>query len=215
MVSNSIMFITDYGYAVSQAEFYDIVTKYQSQDDINYYINASVPYTDHFFDPSSNIEVITLQNIVWNKSKSNQSNSNTYYIYTESILIEGEKKRLFQTNIDVSNINNHYNNFILLRKRLIETKVNIKNFLQNTNIFHRYGYFDNDNGTILVNIYYKLKDLEFAIRVETSKIKKIYKKHKNNTMVAVKLCFNNNFGLPFMLRIDEKSFIKHIESYLF
>ena len=33
------MFITDNGYTVMQSEFCDIVRKYQTEDDIRYYIN--------------------------------------------------------------------------------------------------------------------------------------------------------------------------------
>lgn len=215
------MFITDYGYTVSQSDFYDIVTKYQSREDINYYIDASRPYTENFFEPATNLEVMTLQHIVWNKSKSNEANDTAFNLYIEGKSIEKDTINLLKVDPVPSTIVDHYNNCVVLGSKTTQTKNKIKRFMRTINnnpLFgggEMYGYFTNHNFYIINNMYYNLRDLDSVMKFELRKVKKNYIKHKQDTMVSTILCFNYNFGLPFNLQIHKTFFINQIESFLF
>ena len=206
------MFITDYGYTVLQSEFSNIVRKYQSEDDINYYISmCELP----FFEPSTNMEVLTLQNIVWCKSKIMETNDKAFQLYFDWKKIEAEAIKLFQVEINTSNISEHYKNFLILCSNARTTKYKIKKMLRNLNINPDFGLFKNDICISMNRVYYTLRDLELAIQFEIKRLKNIYKEHKNETMKEVIVCFENNFGLSFNLQVDKKTFLNQIESFLF
>lgn len=206
------MFITDYGYTVMQSEFCDTVRKYQSEDDIMYYISISeLP----FFEPSTNIEVLTLQNIAWYKSKSMETNEIAFQFYIRWKQVVCDSNELFQIEPDTSNISEHYNDFLILRSEASITKNNIKRFLRTLNINPEFGICRYNTGINMNRLYYSLRDLELAIRFKIKKLKKIYEQHKSDTIKEVSLIFNRNFGLNFILQIDKKSFINDIESFLF
>ena len=206
------MFITDYGYTVMQSEFCKTVQKYQSEDDIRYYISISEPT---FFEPSTNIEVLTLQNIVWCKSKAMQSNEIAFGLYFDWKQVESNASKLLKVQTDASNIIEHYNNFLILREKAVKTKNIIKRFLRNLNINPDFGICRYDTGISMNRVYYSLQDLGIVIKLEINRLKKIYEKHRKDTMKEISLCFGRNFGLPFNLQIDKKSFMSDIESFLF
>ena len=206
------MFITDYGYTVVQSEFCNIVRKYQSEEDINYYISISDPF---FFEPSTNIEVLTLQNIVWCKSKIMETNEIAFQLYFEWKQIESDAIKLFQVKAEKSNIIEHYNLFLILGSKSRLTKNKIKKLLRKLNLYPDFGLFKNDICISINRVYYSLKDLDMTIRFEIKKLKKIYEEHKNETMKEANFCFENNFGLSFNLQVDKKSFMSQIESFLF
>ena len=206
------MFITDYGYTVMQSEFCNIVRKYQSEEDINYYISISDPF---FFEPSTNIEVLTLQNIVWCKSKIMDTNEIAFQLYIEWKQIQSDTINLFQVWVDTSNISEHYKNFVILGSKSRTLKNKIKKFLRNLNLNPDFGLFKNDICISINRVYYSLRDLDIAIRIEIKKLKRIYDDHKSEIMRHTNLCFNRNFGLSFNLQIDKKSFMSQIESFLF
>lgn len=206
------MFITDYGYTVMQSEFCDIIRKYQPEDDIRYYINISeLP----FFEPSTNLEVITLQHIVWCKSKAIEAKEIAFQLYIIWKEVESEANKMFQVKADNSNISEHYKNFLILSSKSSKTKNKIKRFLRNLNINPDFGICRYDTGINMNRIYYSLRDLEFVIKVEIKKLKKIYDQYKKDMMTETSLCFNRNFGLPFNLQVDKKSFMSQIEAFLF
>lgn len=206
------MFITDYGYTVMQSEFCNIVRKYQSVEDINYYISISDPF---FFEPSTNIEILTLQNIVWCKSKLLETNEIAFQLYIDWKQIEVDTINLYKFHCDTSNITEHYKNFVILGSKSRTLKNKIKKFLRTLNLNPDFGLFKNDICISINRIYYSLRDLDIAVRFEIKKLKTIYDDHKRNTVREVTFCFNRNFGLSFNLQIDEKSFISQIESFLF
>lgn len=206
------MFITDYGYTVMQSEFCDTVRKYQSEDDIRYYISISDPT---FFEPSTNIEVLTLQHIVWCKSKAMETKEIAFQLYIEWKQVESNATKLFMVQTVTSNISDHYNNFLILSSKAVRTKNNIKRLLRNLNLNPDFGICKYDTGISMNQVYYSLRDLDIAIKFEIKRLKKIYEKHRKDTMKETSLCFSRNFGLPFNLQIDKKSFMSDIESFLF
>ena len=206
------MFITEYGYTVMQSEFCKIVRKYQTVEDISYYISiCELP----FFEPANNMEVSTLQNIVWSKSKVMETNDKAFQLYFEWKQIEAEAFKLFQVQVDTSNISEQYKNFLILGSKARTTKHKIKKMLRNLNLNPDFGLFKNDICISMNRVYYTLRDLDIAIQFEIKKLKKIYEEHKIETMKATSFCLENNFGLPFNLQVDKKSFLNQIESFLF
>ena len=206
------MFITDYGYTVIQSEFCDLVKKYQSEEDISYYISISDPL---FFEPSTNIEVLTLQNIVWCKSKILETNETAFQLYIDWKKIQSDSIKLFLVELETFNISEQYKNFVILGSKARTTKHKIKKMLRNLNLNPDFGLFKSNIFITINRVYYSLRDLDIAMRFEIKKLKKIYEEHKKETMKQTNLCFNRNFGLSFNLQIDKKSFMSQIESFLF
>jgi hypothetical protein len=215
MQNNNIMFISENGIVVHQEDFRQLVEKHRTDNNIEFYIRRSNEYAENFFEPSTNLEVIVFQNIIWNGVLKIDLEETGERLYFDTFLLKKEFKKILRLPFE-KDITNYYNNLTQYKNKLFDMKIKLKIHIDKMN--KEYPLYNYGFGQIfykLINIYYKLKGVISMIMIELIKATVIYEKHKKDTLTTTTLCFNHNFGLPMYFKIEEKAFINQIESYLF
>jgi len=208
---DNIMFISDENYIVKESEFKKLVKKHNSDNDIQYYIQS---VGNDFFNISSNIEVITLQNIVWTNVFIKELNEESEKLYFESIQIKQRVLSLYK--FDFNNISKLYEGFQTIIQQIKQNRIQLKNQIKKLLVYYptvRFGY--NFMILRLDNMQISLRDLYNIIKFELKKLQIPYNKYKQETILTSRLCFKHNFGLNLNLKIEENAFINQIHSYLF
>lgn len=213
--NSNIMFISENGLTVYQEEFRRLVIEHQSKDDIEFYMRHISQYTNNFFEPSTNIEVIVFQNIIWNKvlKIDLQEIGEKIYLKTYNLITAFKKLIKNQTEVDIIN---YYRELIQYKCICRDLKVEFKLYMQRMETdFPLYNFGFSETYLRISNMYYRLKDVIYIIFAELKKAKASYTKYKKDTMVITSLCFKNDFGLPIKLKIEEKALMDNINSFLY
>jgi hypothetical protein len=215
LADDPVMFISEENYVVRQSEFRKIVNKYSSDEDTQYYMQRVTEITDNFFDPSINIEVVTLQSMIWNNVFKRYLDVVGDEIYFECINVKREILCLYELgfNNDISHIYHQFKNLIeQVKTNRIILRKHIKKMI---NYYPLYIFGFSEFSYKLNCMNFSLRDLYIALKFDLRKVTILYHKYKLNVLTTIGLCFRNNFGLPFNLKIEEPLFMKQMESYLF
>ena len=219
--TNNIMFISENGLTVYEEEFRRLVIKYQSKDDIEFYMKHVSHHTNNFFEGSNNMEVIVFQNIIWNKvlKIDLEESGETLYFKTYNLitafknLIKNEYEQPRSSEWDITN---YYKELIKYNSVFKDLKCEFKLYLKRMETdFPLYNFGFNELYLRISNMYYRLKDVIYILFVKLQTVKVSYEKYKKDTIVTTALCFKNDFGLPFKLKIEEKALMGYINSYLY
>jgi hypothetical protein len=212
---NITMFISDNGMTVYQDKFRELVHKHPTKKDIDFYIRRSNEYTDNFFEPSNNMEVVVFQNIIWNGVLKFDLEETAISLCFYGSRLKGKFKKIVRLQFEKDivtyyKILTEYKNQMFVMKG--EMKIHINKMNQE---YPLYNYGFGQTFYKLSNTYYQVKDVLNIITAEFIKTTAEYEKYKKDIMTTMTLCFKHNFELPFYFKIEEKAFINQIESCLF
>ena len=212
---NITMFISDNGHIVYQYEFIRLVSKDKSKNDIEYYKQRVREYTNDLFEPSTNIEVVTLQNIIWNHAMKYDLNKTTSKLYISILHLKNKYDEIVGFKFK-NDIVEYYKILTVYKNELLNIKIKSKRHIFNMNRdYPLYSYGFGITFFRLRNIYYELKDLYNTILGEVTSATISLNKYRKDVLTTTALCFKHNFSLPFDFKIEEASFINQIDKWLF
>lgn len=210
-----IMFISDNDQPVYQSEFERLVNKHRTKGDIEFYVRSISQYTNNFFEPSTNIEIVTIQNMIWNGVIKTDLEERCEQLYFDAYIYTVDIKNIIRKEYNDSP-DQFYKKLVQTQARTLNLKYHMKQHLKKMELeFPSYNYGFSQTFFRLSNMYYKLKDVIWIISMELKSATITYHKYRKDMLVSTTLCFKHNFGLDFNLQIDERSFIDQIQSYLF
>lgn len=210
--NTNIMFISDNAKPVYQAEFIQIVNKHRRKEDIEYCIAFA---NHHVFEVSTNMEMITLQSIIWNKALKIDLEETSDILYLEICLYRQQACQILEKQYE-NDIVDYHRILTVYNAELLNMKIKSKRHIDRMNQdYPLYSYGFGHAFYRLSNSYYDLKNLYNIISIEMVNTIERLNKHRRDALTTTTLCFRRNFALPFNFNIEERAFIMEIESYLF